>query len=90
MIITQFYSKSSTVIQAAMDKHKGQIVSLQDLVTFCDNLEKELKVQDELFEQRLQKHHPLAIKEAKPLEQISHVVNQDPAPPPQTYSHFRG
>uniref|UniRef100_A0A915JSA3 Uncharacterized protein n=1 Tax=Romanomermis culicivorax TaxID=13658 RepID=A0A915JSA3_ROMCU len=31
MIITQFYSKSLPVIQATMDKHKGQIVSLQDL-----------------------------------------------------------
>uniref|UniRef100_A0A915JP20 Gag protein n=1 Tax=Romanomermis culicivorax TaxID=13658 RepID=A0A915JP20_ROMCU len=90
MIITQFYSKSSPVIQATMDKHKGQIVSLQDLVMFCDNLKKELKIQDELFEQRLQKHHQLAINEAKPPDQISHVVNQDPAPPPQTYSHFRG
>uniref|UniRef100_A0A915KQS3 Uncharacterized protein n=1 Tax=Romanomermis culicivorax TaxID=13658 RepID=A0A915KQS3_ROMCU len=53
MIITQFYSKSLPVIQATMDKHKGQVVSLQDLVMFCDNLEKELKIQDELFEQRL-------------------------------------
>uniref|UniRef100_A0A915IT04 Uncharacterized protein n=1 Tax=Romanomermis culicivorax TaxID=13658 RepID=A0A915IT04_ROMCU len=43
MIITQFYSKSSPVIQATMDKHKGQIVSLQDLVMFCDNLEKIIK-----------------------------------------------
>uniref|UniRef100_A0A915I8H5 Uncharacterized protein n=1 Tax=Romanomermis culicivorax TaxID=13658 RepID=A0A915I8H5_ROMCU len=51
MIITQFYSKSSPVIQATWNKHKGQIVSLQDLVAFCDNLEKELKIQDELFEQ---------------------------------------
>uniref|UniRef100_A0A915ILR7 Uncharacterized protein n=1 Tax=Romanomermis culicivorax TaxID=13658 RepID=A0A915ILR7_ROMCU len=69
MIITQFYSKASPVIQATMDKHKGQIVSLEDLVTFCDNLEKELKIQDELFEQRLQKHHQLGINEAKPPEQ---------------------
>uniref|UniRef100_A0A915JWG6 Uncharacterized protein n=1 Tax=Romanomermis culicivorax TaxID=13658 RepID=A0A915JWG6_ROMCU len=73
MIITQFYSKLSPVIQATMDKHKGQIVSLQDLVTFCNNLEKELKIQDELFEQCLQKHHRLAMNEAKPPEQISHV-----------------
>uniref|UniRef100_A0A915HUQ6 Uncharacterized protein n=1 Tax=Romanomermis culicivorax TaxID=13658 RepID=A0A915HUQ6_ROMCU len=51
MIITQFYSKSSPVIQATMDKHKGQIVSLQDLVTFCNNLKKELNIQDELSEQ---------------------------------------
>uniref|UniRef100_A0A915JEX9 Reverse transcriptase/retrotransposon-derived protein RNase H-like domain-containing protein n=1 Tax=Romanomermis culicivorax TaxID=13658 RepID=A0A915JEX9_ROMCU len=49
MKITQFYSKSSPVIQAIMDKHKGQIVSLQDLVMFCDNLEKELKIQDEFL-----------------------------------------
>uniref|UniRef100_A0A915J7T1 Uncharacterized protein n=1 Tax=Romanomermis culicivorax TaxID=13658 RepID=A0A915J7T1_ROMCU len=54
MIITQFYSKSSPVIQNTMDKHKGQIVSLQDLITFCDNLEKELKIQEELCKQRLQ------------------------------------
>uniref|UniRef100_A0A915HGE7 Uncharacterized protein n=1 Tax=Romanomermis culicivorax TaxID=13658 RepID=A0A915HGE7_ROMCU len=33
-------SKSSPVIQVTMDKHKGKIVSLQDLVTLCDNLEK--------------------------------------------------
>uniref|UniRef100_A0A915J9B3 Uncharacterized protein n=1 Tax=Romanomermis culicivorax TaxID=13658 RepID=A0A915J9B3_ROMCU len=69
MIITQFYSKSSPVIQATMDKHKGQIVSLQDLVMFWDNLEKELKIQDELFEQQLQKHHRLIINEAKPPDQ---------------------
>uniref|UniRef100_A0A915KYU5 Uncharacterized protein n=1 Tax=Romanomermis culicivorax TaxID=13658 RepID=A0A915KYU5_ROMCU len=56
----------------------------------CDNLKKELKIQDELFKQRLQKHHRLAINEAKPPEQISHIANQDPTPPPQTYSHFRG
>uniref|UniRef100_A0A915J544 Uncharacterized protein n=1 Tax=Romanomermis culicivorax TaxID=13658 RepID=A0A915J544_ROMCU len=89
MIITQFYSKASPIIQATMDEHKGQIVSLQDLM-FCDNLEKELKIQDELFEQRLQKHHRLAINEAKPPEQINHMTNQDPTPPPQTYSRFRG
>uniref|UniRef100_A0A915K8B7 Uncharacterized protein n=1 Tax=Romanomermis culicivorax TaxID=13658 RepID=A0A915K8B7_ROMCU len=48
------------IIHATMDKLKGQIVSLQDLVTFCDNLEEELKMrQDELFEQQLQKHHRL-------------------------------
>uniref|UniRef100_A0A915K204 Uncharacterized protein n=1 Tax=Romanomermis culicivorax TaxID=13658 RepID=A0A915K204_ROMCU len=89
MIITQFYSKVSPVIQATMDKHKGQIVSLQDLVMFCDNLKKELKIQDELFEQRLQKHHPLAINEGKPPEHISHMTNQDPTLPRQTYSPFR-
>uniref|UniRef100_A0A915L4R0 Uncharacterized protein n=1 Tax=Romanomermis culicivorax TaxID=13658 RepID=A0A915L4R0_ROMCU len=90
MIITQFYSKASPVIQATMDKHKGQIISLQDLVMFCNNLKKELKIQDELFEQRLQKHHRLAINEVKPPEQISHMSNQDLTPPPQTYSLFRG
>uniref|UniRef100_A0A915IXH0 Uncharacterized protein n=1 Tax=Romanomermis culicivorax TaxID=13658 RepID=A0A915IXH0_ROMCU len=36
---------------------------------FCDNLEKELKIQDELFEQQLQKHYRLAINETKLLEQ---------------------
>uniref|UniRef100_A0A915KCV5 Uncharacterized protein n=1 Tax=Romanomermis culicivorax TaxID=13658 RepID=A0A915KCV5_ROMCU len=40
----------------AMDKHKGEILTLQDLIMFCDNVEKELKIQDELFEQQLQKH----------------------------------
>uniref|UniRef100_A0A915HLG0 Uncharacterized protein n=1 Tax=Romanomermis culicivorax TaxID=13658 RepID=A0A915HLG0_ROMCU len=69
MIIMQFYRKSSLVIQATMDKHEGQIVLLQDLVTFCDNLEKELKIQDELFKQRFQKHHHLAINETKSPEQ---------------------
>uniref|UniRef100_A0A915IHF1 Uncharacterized protein n=1 Tax=Romanomermis culicivorax TaxID=13658 RepID=A0A915IHF1_ROMCU len=69
MIIKQFYSKSLPVIQATKDKHKGQIVSLQDLVMFCENLEKELKIQDELFEQQLQKHHRLAINKTKLLEQ---------------------
>uniref|UniRef100_A0A915KLQ6 Uncharacterized protein n=1 Tax=Romanomermis culicivorax TaxID=13658 RepID=A0A915KLQ6_ROMCU len=69
MIITEFYCKSSPVFQATMDKHKCQIVSLQDLVMFCDNFKKELKIQDELFEQHLQKHHRLAINEAKPPEQ---------------------
>uniref|UniRef100_A0A915K5C8 Uncharacterized protein n=1 Tax=Romanomermis culicivorax TaxID=13658 RepID=A0A915K5C8_ROMCU len=59
-------SKASPIIQATMDKHIGQIVTLQDLVMFCDNLQKELKIQDELFEQCLQKHHRLAINEAKP------------------------
>uniref|UniRef100_A0A915HRM2 Uncharacterized protein n=1 Tax=Romanomermis culicivorax TaxID=13658 RepID=A0A915HRM2_ROMCU len=68
MIITQFYSKASPIIQATKDKHKGQIVSLQDLVMLCDNLEKELKIQDELFEQQLQKHHHLTIKETKSLD----------------------
>uniref|UniRef100_A0A915I077 Uncharacterized protein n=1 Tax=Romanomermis culicivorax TaxID=13658 RepID=A0A915I077_ROMCU len=33
MIITQFYSKASPVIQTTMDKHQGQIISLQDLDT---------------------------------------------------------
>uniref|UniRef100_A0A915I956 Peptidase A2 domain-containing protein n=1 Tax=Romanomermis culicivorax TaxID=13658 RepID=A0A915I956_ROMCU len=83
-------NKASPVIQATMDKHRGQIVSLQGLVMFCDNLEKELKIQDELFKQGLQKHHQLGINEAKPPEQISHVMNQDPTLPPQTYSPFRG
>uniref|UniRef100_A0A915KDP9 Uncharacterized protein n=1 Tax=Romanomermis culicivorax TaxID=13658 RepID=A0A915KDP9_ROMCU len=40
-------------------KETGQIVSLKDSVMFCDNLEKELKIQDKLFEQWLQKHHHL-------------------------------
>uniref|UniRef100_A0A915JB39 Uncharacterized protein n=1 Tax=Romanomermis culicivorax TaxID=13658 RepID=A0A915JB39_ROMCU len=57
---------------------------------FCNNLEKELKIQDELFKQRLQKHHLLAINEAKPPDQVGHLSNQDPAPPPQTYNRFRG
>uniref|UniRef100_A0A915I4H8 Uncharacterized protein n=1 Tax=Romanomermis culicivorax TaxID=13658 RepID=A0A915I4H8_ROMCU len=62
---------------ATMDKHKGQIISLQDLVMFCNNLEKELKIQDELFVQCLQKHHPLVINEAKPPEQqASRDLNQ--------------
>uniref|UniRef100_A0A915IAP3 Uncharacterized protein n=1 Tax=Romanomermis culicivorax TaxID=13658 RepID=A0A915IAP3_ROMCU len=69
MIITQFYSKSSPLIQATVDKYKGQIISLQDLVTFCDNLEKELKIQDELFELRLQKLQCLAINQTKLPEQ---------------------
>uniref|UniRef100_A0A915I648 Uncharacterized protein n=1 Tax=Romanomermis culicivorax TaxID=13658 RepID=A0A915I648_ROMCU len=90
MIITRFYSKASPVIQATMDKHKGQIVSLQDLVMFCDNLEKELKIQDKLFEQCLQKHHGLTINEAKPPEQVGHMSNQDPMLPPQTYNRFQG
>uniref|UniRef100_A0A915KZT6 Uncharacterized protein n=1 Tax=Romanomermis culicivorax TaxID=13658 RepID=A0A915KZT6_ROMCU len=68
-------NKSSPVIQATMDKHKGQIVSLLDLVMFCDNLKKELKIQDELFKQRLQKHHPPGINEAKLPEQISNSTN---------------
>uniref|UniRef100_A0A915IJK3 Uncharacterized protein n=1 Tax=Romanomermis culicivorax TaxID=13658 RepID=A0A915IJK3_ROMCU len=69
MIITQFYSKSSPMIQAMRDKHKGQIISLQDLITFCDNLEKELKIQDELFEQWFPKHQCLTINETKLPEQ---------------------
>uniref|UniRef100_A0A915J3G4 Uncharacterized protein n=1 Tax=Romanomermis culicivorax TaxID=13658 RepID=A0A915J3G4_ROMCU len=36
MIIPQFYSKASFLIQATMDKHKGQIVFFQDLVMFCN------------------------------------------------------
>uniref|UniRef100_A0A915JRH9 Uncharacterized protein n=1 Tax=Romanomermis culicivorax TaxID=13658 RepID=A0A915JRH9_ROMCU len=36
---------------------------------FCDNLERELKIQDELFEQWLQKHHCLVINETKLLDQ---------------------
>uniref|UniRef100_A0A915ICZ5 Uncharacterized protein n=1 Tax=Romanomermis culicivorax TaxID=13658 RepID=A0A915ICZ5_ROMCU len=48
-----------------MDKHKGQIISLQDLVIFCDNLEKVLKIQDELFKQWLQNHHCLAINKTE-------------------------
>uniref|UniRef100_A0A915ICL6 Uncharacterized protein n=1 Tax=Romanomermis culicivorax TaxID=13658 RepID=A0A915ICL6_ROMCU len=50
-------------------KETGQIVSLQDSVMFCDNLEKELKIQDKLFEQWLQKHHRLVINESKLPEQ---------------------
>uniref|UniRef100_A0A915ISB4 Uncharacterized protein n=1 Tax=Romanomermis culicivorax TaxID=13658 RepID=A0A915ISB4_ROMCU len=57
------------MIQAMMDKHKGEIVSLQDLVTFCDNLEKELKIQDKLFEQPLHKHHHLTTNKTKLPEQ---------------------
>uniref|UniRef100_A0A915IWF5 Uncharacterized protein n=1 Tax=Romanomermis culicivorax TaxID=13658 RepID=A0A915IWF5_ROMCU len=60
-----------------------------DLVTFCNNLEKELKIQDELFELRLQKLQCLAINQTKLLEQVSHVSNQDPAPPLQSFSKFR-
>uniref|UniRef100_A0A915JPB9 Uncharacterized protein n=1 Tax=Romanomermis culicivorax TaxID=13658 RepID=A0A915JPB9_ROMCU len=65
IIITQFYSKFSPVIQVTMDKHRRQIVSPQDLVTFWDNLEKELIIQDELLEQWLQKHHRLVINKTK-------------------------
>uniref|UniRef100_A0A915JNC7 Uncharacterized protein n=1 Tax=Romanomermis culicivorax TaxID=13658 RepID=A0A915JNC7_ROMCU len=54
-----------TVIQATMDKHKRQIVLLQDQVTFCNNLEKELKILEGLFEQWLQKHHCIMINETK-------------------------
>uniref|UniRef100_A0A915JM06 Integrase zinc-binding domain-containing protein n=1 Tax=Romanomermis culicivorax TaxID=13658 RepID=A0A915JM06_ROMCU len=43
---------------------------------FCNNLEKELKIQDELFEQHLQKHHQLAINEAKPPEQMRYEFDQ--------------
>uniref|UniRef100_A0A915L752 Uncharacterized protein n=1 Tax=Romanomermis culicivorax TaxID=13658 RepID=A0A915L752_ROMCU len=57
---------------------------------FCDNLEKELKIQDKLFEQCLQKHHGLTINEAKPPEQVGHMSNQDPMLPPQTYNRFQG
>uniref|UniRef100_A0A915HPL8 Integrase zinc-binding domain-containing protein n=1 Tax=Romanomermis culicivorax TaxID=13658 RepID=A0A915HPL8_ROMCU len=61
--------RRTTDPDATMDKHEGQIASLQDLVMFCDNLEKKLKIQDKLFEQRLQKHHRLTINEAKPPDQ---------------------
>uniref|UniRef100_A0A915HRH5 Uncharacterized protein n=1 Tax=Romanomermis culicivorax TaxID=13658 RepID=A0A915HRH5_ROMCU len=57
---------------------------------FCDSLEKESKIQDELFEQQLQKHHHLTINEAKPPDQVSHISNLDPVLPPQTDNRFRG
>uniref|UniRef100_A0A915JQW4 Uncharacterized protein n=1 Tax=Romanomermis culicivorax TaxID=13658 RepID=A0A915JQW4_ROMCU len=88
MIITQFYSKLSPIIQATMDKHKGQIALLQDFVMFCDNLEKELKIQDELFEQCLQKHHGLTINEAKLPEQASSKQESDANNGKETMSFY--
>uniref|UniRef100_A0A915L277 Uncharacterized protein n=1 Tax=Romanomermis culicivorax TaxID=13658 RepID=A0A915L277_ROMCU len=71
-----FNFKASPLIQATMDKHKGQMVSLQDPVMFWDNLEKELKIQDELFEQHLQKHHRLTISEQIVTSNPGHPVIQ--------------
>uniref|UniRef100_A0A915L0N6 Uncharacterized protein n=1 Tax=Romanomermis culicivorax TaxID=13658 RepID=A0A915L0N6_ROMCU len=67
-------NKLLPVIQATMDKHIGQIISFQDLVIFCDNLEKELKIQEELIEQQSQKHHHLTINKTKLLEQVDKMV----------------
>uniref|UniRef100_A0A915JZ87 Uncharacterized protein n=1 Tax=Romanomermis culicivorax TaxID=13658 RepID=A0A915JZ87_ROMCU len=77
IIITQFYSKSSPMIQATMDYHKGQIVSLQgldimDLIE--DNIStlsatdsspgyfRQLMPKDSMFFQRYFKMLPLEIE----------------------------
>uniref|UniRef100_A0A915K5J3 Uncharacterized protein n=1 Tax=Romanomermis culicivorax TaxID=13658 RepID=A0A915K5J3_ROMCU len=65
-------------------KERNQMIITQfysksspDLVTFCDNLEKELKIQDKLFEQQLQKHHQLVINEMKLLNQDTMDIFED-------------
>uniref|UniRef100_A0A915KUF6 Uncharacterized protein n=1 Tax=Romanomermis culicivorax TaxID=13658 RepID=A0A915KUF6_ROMCU len=50
--------------------YKKQII---DLVTFCEKIEADLQIQDDLFENRLQKHQHLAFNESKPADKPSHV-----------------
>uniref|UniRef100_A0A915HKS9 Peptidase A2 domain-containing protein n=1 Tax=Romanomermis culicivorax TaxID=13658 RepID=A0A915HKS9_ROMCU len=77
MIITQFYSKASPVIQATMDKHNGQIVSLQDLDTMesfentistlstsnrTPGLFRQLTPEESMFFQKYYERRPLEIE----------------------------
>uniref|UniRef100_A0A915JBE3 Uncharacterized protein n=1 Tax=Romanomermis culicivorax TaxID=13658 RepID=A0A915JBE3_ROMCU len=59
-IIIRFYRDNGQALWSNLQKK-----SKEDLVTFCENLENEQNIQNELFEQWPQKHHCLAIKETE-------------------------